>query len=203
MVSTLYQAIFFVYLVIGTGTGVFKGHLEANHPVLYVICVHYCYAGFYVVWLQCFALRSTPAASAEDAAPSSAAGPSTVDSDDSEAGSEAWSLCHAPAPRSDSADAAQPPPVDEGDVDYAVLEAGLPADDDGSLDYQKAAAMLAEEDSFEAGADSENAFAGVRISLSALDLVKGSLLHKKKPLSNASSPCFAPVPAAAPVLLLQ
>jgi hypothetical protein len=76
-----------------------------------------------------------------------------------------------------SAAAAQPPPVDEGDVDYAVLEAGLPADDDGNLDYQQAAEMLADEDNFEADADSENAFAAVQNGLSALDLVKGSLLH--------------------------
>jgi hypothetical protein len=50
--------------------------------------------------------------------------------------------------------AAQPPPVDEGDVDLAVLEAGLLPDDDGSLDYQQAAEMLWDADNFEADVDS-------------------------------------------------
>ena len=98
------------------------------------------------------------------------------------------------APSSALAAAAQPPPVDEGDVDLAVLKTGLLPDDDGNLDYQQAAETLRDEDNFVADADSENAYASVHNGQSALDLVKGPLLHKKKPLNNASSRRSAPAP---------
>src|SRR5665213_1742314 len=65
------------------------------------------------------------------------------------------------APSSALAAAAQPPPVDEGDVDLAVLKTGLLPDDDGNLDYQQAAETLRDEDNFVADADSENAYASV------------------------------------------
>lgn len=69
--------------------------------------------------------------------------------------------------------------LDEGDVDFAVVEAGVIPNEDGDLDYDEAAQLLVDEDQFEEDSAAIASSAAKQSELAQLDALK-AIKHKPR-----------------------